>query len=139
MTEREIPFSAPMRATLMDGTKTQTRRVLTEAGVRCDSVVDGRAFCIAASGARGELICPYGISGDHLRVTGQPGLLLQITEVRAERLDSISVGDALAEGAQPGSDPVAGYRAIWDGLNKARGFGWTTNPWVWVIIFVRLQ
>jgi hypothetical protein len=128
-----------MRAKLIGGTKTQTRRVLTEAGITCDSVVEGRVYCIAGSGRREELDCPYGSPGDALRVPGEPKLLLQITSVRAERLDAISVGDALAEGVEPGSDPVSGYRAIWDWLNAERGFGWATNPWVWVISFVRLE
>jgi hypothetical protein len=138
MTEREILFSAPMRAKLLEGTKTQTRRVLCEAGVVCDAVLEGRAYKIGQTGARQEIICPYGIGGDRLWVRGRPDLLLEITQVWAERLGSISVGDALAEGVGPAADPVAGYRIIWDGLNAARGFGWSLDPWVWVISFRRL-
>ena len=134
MTEREILFGPPMRAKLLAGQKTQTRRVLSEAGVVCGRVVDGRAY---GSDHR-EIICPYGVAGDRLWVRGQPDILLGITEVRAERLGSISLDDALAEGVEPGADPVAGYRTIWDGLNAARGFGWDLDPWVWVITFVRL-
>lgn len=29
------------------------------------------------------------------------------------------------------------YRALWDSLNKARGFGWEKNPWVWCVSFRR--
>lgn len=139
MTEREIPFSAPMRAKLHEGVKTQTRRVLTEAGVVCDEVAHGRAFKVLFSGARQEIACPYGVAGDRLRVPGDPELLLLITSVRAERLLSISVDDAIAEGVDPKGDPVEGYKIVWDGLNEARGFGWERNPWVWVISFVRIE
>jgi hypothetical protein len=139
MSEREILFSAKMRAKLLDGSKTQTRRVLTEAGIVCDMVLEGRAYKYGAPGTQEEITCPYGAVGDRLWVRGQPDILLGITGVRAERLDSISVADARAEGVEPGTDPVAGYRVIWDGLNAARGFGWSENPWVWVITFKRLQ
>jgi hypothetical protein len=27
------------------------------------------------------------------------------------------------------------FRALWDSLNAKRGYGWQTNPWVWVIEF----
>jgi hypothetical protein len=139
MIEREILFSAPMRAKLLEGSKTQTRRVLTEAGIVCDLVLGGRAYKKGASGMQEEITCPYGAAGDRLMVRGQPDILLGITEVRAERLDSISVSDARAEGVGAGADPIEGYRMIWDGLNAARGFGWSENPWVWVITFTRLQ
>lgn len=25
--------------------------------------------------------------------------------------------------------------ALWDSINKKRGFGWEVNPWVWVVDF----
>lgn len=31
------------------------------------------------------------------------------------------------------------YRHLWDSLNEARGFGWDTNPWVWVVEFKRIE
>jgi hypothetical protein len=139
MIEREILFSTPMRAKLLEGSKTQTRRVLTEAGIACDLVLEGRAYKKGSSGTKEQIACPYGAAGDRLWVRGQPDILLGITEVRAERLDSISEADARAEGVGLGADPVAGYKVIWDELNAARGFGWSDNPWVWVITFTRLQ
>lgn len=33
---------------------------------------------------------------------------------------------------------IAHYAALWDTLNAVRGHGWRTNPWVWVVDFVRL-
>lgn len=88
-----------------------------------------------------------------LRVTGtwRPGihmprwasrLTLTVTDVRVQRLQEISEADAIAEGCSgvlgPNPDfpdewdpsPVEQYRDLWDRLNAARGFGWSTNPWV---------
>ncbi|WP_175867910.1 hypothetical protein [Burkholderia diffusa] len=76
-------------------------------------------------------------------------ITLEITAVRAERLRSISWGDAIAEGisdprrAARRVDPVEGcvaqFRQLWDGLNAARGHGWDANPWVWVVEFRRIE
>ena len=31
------------------------------------------------------------------------------------------------------------FEKLWDSLNAKRGFGWETNPWVWVIEFKRVN
>ena len=33
-------------------------------------------------------------------------------------------------GMEYGCDPQSAFRALWDSLNKDRGFGWAENPWV---------
>ncbi|WP_175663097.1 hypothetical protein [Burkholderia ambifaria] len=82
-------------------------------------------------------------------------IMLEITGVRAERLQSITEADAIAEGidrtaagfwstyGQSEADgtysPRLSYRCLWDGLNAARGHGWDANPWVWVIQFRRIH
>ncbi|RWU16207.1 hypothetical protein [Xanthomonas phaseoli] len=74
-------------------------------------------------------------------------LVLEITDVRVERLQAISEADALAEGAMewageqstPIRDLNAGderiaFKALWE----STGGDWDANPWVWVISFQRL-
>ena len=71
---------------------------------------------------------------------------LQVVGVRVERLHEISPLDALNEGwnctdeervlCHGGSqESVLWFADLWDSINKARGFGWDVNPWVWVVTF----
>lgn len=68
-------------------------------------------------------------------------IFLRVTAVRFEKLQSISAADALAEGVDPPEDlsyaPLA-FSQLWDSINVERGYGWETNPWVWVIAFKRI-
>lgn len=221
MRERPILFSAPMVRAILEGRKTQTRRVVKlqpASGVRLSPFVpsgleDGHGY---------GLNCPYGVPGDrlwvretHWRFTGCPPawdgfvsppsgnpyyaraylgdpklddnlvsagaavivpsiymprwasrILLEITEVRVQRLHEISEDCAVAEGVDTsplthedindipkgivrdvawalgvGSRPSAklAFQFLWDDLNDKRGFGWATNPWVWAITFRRVE
>lgn len=203
MKERPILFSAPMVRALLAGTKTQTRRVMSE------------KHCWHFIEATGDLaLCPYGRPGDRLwvRETWVPDppiddswastawngcgrtvseiperfhhprfcnyaadwlhgpirwtpsihmprwasrITLEVTDVRVERLQSISESDAIAEGIEIKFDgqgnpltfggtidalrPHAAreaYRALWESIN---GLGsWDANPWVWVVEFRRV-
>ena len=60
---------------------------------------------------------------------------LRIADVRAVRLCDISASDCRAEGATSRED----FAAKWDAVNKKRGCGWETNPWVWAITFERIE
>lgn len=65
---------------------------------------------------------------------------LEITGVRVERLQSISRGDAMAEGCPvpnmaDGEDPREWFAEVW----KSTGGDWGANPWVWVIDFKRIE
>lgn len=64
-------------------------------------------------------------------------LVLEVTAVRVERLQQIREADVHAEGCQlvQGEDARWHYGSLWNSLNAKRGFGWDTNPWVWVIEF----
>ncbi|PKH18809.1 hypothetical protein [Pseudomonas fluorescens] len=74
-------------------------------------------------------------------------ILLEITEVRVERLQDISRADIRAEGLlcppELASDDVSPnyrdwYPAAWRELWESTGGDWETNPWVWVVDFKRV-
>jgi len=90
-------------------------------------------------------------------------ILLEITDVRVERLQDISDGQAVDEGlvwegvkdgqaywnhtdhryppgshqqfSVSGTDAVSAFRNLW----KSTGGDWDANPWVWVVEFKRVQ
>lgn len=67
-------------------------------------------------------------------------ILLEITNVRVERLRSMSQADARAEGVIAASGPMeAGlaFRELWDSIYGIES--WQANPWVWVIEFKRVD
>lgn len=94
-------------------------------------------------------------------------LTLEVTDIRVERLQYISEEDAKAEGilelgkcnppdysmtgyprslSQYGHDKCIGFKTavdafhgLWDSINASRGYGWDSNPWVWVVEFRRVE
>lgn len=79
-------------------------------------------------------------------------ILLEVTEVRVQRLQEISREDALAEGivqlADGGfglpagefyhaADPRQSYFALWESINGAGAV--EANPWVWAVSFNRIK
>lgn len=57
---------------------------------------------------------------------------LPITDVRIEKLQSITNGQAIAEGIhQETPFPISAFRQVWDDIYG----NWRDNPWVWVIEF----
>lgn len=217
--ERPILFSGPMVRAILEGRKTQTRRVIkpqpeSRPGIACARLLfkcrDGKTPLVDTAAEEAGFMCPYGQSGDRLWVREtwavgarpdpfegcrdgieyradeiglddldelplyspeppdgfewdsvpsgwRPSIFmprwasridLEITDVRVERLQEISPGDAFDEGfkgdvdggAFIGSEErIPRFRDGWDKLNAKRGFGWDTNPWVWVLTFKRIQ
>ncbi|MER4659964.1 hypothetical protein J9B20_05400 [Klebsiella pneumoniae] len=71
-------------------------------------------------------------------------ILLEITDVRVERLNAISEEDAGREGYPADPSPYGGkmdkwlwFRQLWDGIYPEQSF--KHNPWVWVIEFKRVE
>ncbi|MEH9098433.1 hypothetical protein RAF55_05745 [Klebsiella pneumoniae] len=73
-------------------------------------------------------------------------ILLEITDVRVERLNSISDADAKAEGCCYGRgggipdfavNPADHFPTLWASIYGQES--WNANPWVWVIEFERVE
>lgn len=194
MKERPIFFSGEMVRAILDGRKTQTRRVLKpqpegRESQQFSGIAEAREYLGPKNhGKYGAYFgwdfipCPYGRPGDRLWVretwayewegSGCPdddGILyratdpgwddnetglrwrpsihmprefsritLEITGVRAERLQDISNSDALAEGCpSPDIHPREWFVALCQSINGPDL--WDANPWVWVIEFQRKE
>ncbi|HBX7818996.1 TPA: hypothetical protein MIG43_02085 [Klebsiella pneumoniae] len=220
MKERGMIFNGEMVRALLDGRKTQTRRIIKDCTVGRDPISKfikiGKKFIGCYPEDVPELIrecCPYGVPGDRIWVretwaeagANAPDLklyranypehvpsiyenvppaeeirwtpsihmprtasriLLEITDVRVERLNAISPEDAESEGLErtnftgfgdepglpsyPEPDvyfdplkkqwkeyPPEAFAGLWESIYGADS--WQANPWVWVIEFKRVE
>lgn len=209
MKSHPILFSTPMVQAILEGRKTQTRRIIkkkpriymipTCVGRNNKSELDNNVPRIIPDWGKEVLVktCPYGVVGDHLWVretwyyeshmydkaegealyryiykadnpehpvnvgAGKHGwkpsifmpkeacrINLEITNVKVERLQDITVEDAKAEGITKiqcdcgeciDSTEIGTYQDLWNSINAKRGYSWETNPFVWVISFKRIN
>lgn len=198
MIERGMIFNAEMVRAILDGRKTQTRRI-----VKLQPDEDGLAKVTNGpwvDTSERNYRCPFGDVGDRIWVretwaeagASAPNLklyranypehvpshyenvppaneirwtpsihmprwasriLLEITDVRVERLNAISERDAQAEGVaklrggywqhyQPGwtqhqLSARGSFVTLWKSIYGEES--WNSNPWVWVIEFKRIE
>ncbi|MEG8893404.1 morphogenetic protein [Klebsiella pneumoniae] len=198
MKERGMIFNGEMVRAILDGRKTQTRRIVkpqpdedglakvtngpwvdtSERNYRCPFGDVGdriwvretfqgplfdyeqmEAYLEDSSRFEKPEFCQYAADGGHrpeyqdaddnLRHGWRPSIhmprwasriMLEITDVRVERLKSISDGDAIREGCSiadmKSGDCVADvFARLWASIYGAES--WNANPWVWVIEFKR--
>lgn len=197
--ERPILFSAPMVRAILDGGKTQTRRVIRNQPIAsngrnkfdftnysddegANQYWTNKGFWHAKSQygkpadklwvketfkEYNDWLYVYKADGEdtlYSNIAWKPSIfmprkasriLLEITNIRVERLQDISEADAIAEGIELETGtahwknydasrggwrywecPIQSYRTLWESIN---GNGsWDLNPWVWVIEFKRI-
>ena len=74
-------------------------------------------------------------------------LFLRVKDVRVERVQDIAEKDAESEGFRTECGPltscptcnVSEFSKTWDARNTKSGYGWDSNPWVWVYEFERVE
>ncbi|EIW9592270.1 hypothetical protein E5D08_18400 [Klebsiella pneumoniae] len=216
MKERGMIFNGEMVRAILDGRKTQTRRIMApqpaddiERGIFPNPEAIGwKSSLRHKHGSTTAHFCPYGKPGDriwvreafrvHSRATdvatlvykasernswteqtrrvpvavcNKPAtpekwtpslhmprwasrILLEITDVRVERLNAISEEDARAEGiidggclncgepepcgcANPDPDATDAFAYLWQSIYGQEN--WNANPWVWAISFERIE
>ncbi|WP_312817207.1 morphogenetic protein [Atlantibacter subterraneus] len=212
MKERGMIFNGEMVRAILDGRKTQTRRIISERHLNLIDLGSQIGECYPVecgidhenSQSYYREHCPFGKPGDRIwvretyqgplfdyehmeayledsskfekpdfcvyRADGKPApefydaddnlhccwrpsihmprwasrILLEITDVRVERLASISQEDAAKEGYPANPEPYGGsmdkwlwFRQLWDSIYPEQSF--SHNPRVWVIEFKRVE
>ena len=186
---KPIIFSTPMVKAILEGRKTQTRRVIKidDAPENWKISIDGTSivrtepydiklpryaagdilwvretWATVSSGIieyKATYIEPYTGSTeiDHIgkKIAWRPSIympreaariFLRVTNVRVERVQEITVDDCRLEGCccsdclqtgphSPDCKCDTLFYNTWNDINAKRGYGWDTNPWVWVYEF----
>lgn len=162
MRERPIIFNNDMVRAILDGRKTQTRRIVKGVPSTHDfhgwvmnsstPADEGKAcWATGKSPLLNNIIrirSPFGEIGGRLWVRETfymprwaSRILLEITDVRVEKLKHVPRAGIIAEGypseraADGGEfDPFLWYRDLWESIYGEES--WQANPWVWVIEFI---
>jgi len=159
MKERPIIFSAPMVRAILDGRKTQTRRVVTfNASHRVQ--LAHKNWHIEDPDA--ILACPYGVPGDRLwvRETWRGGDIIcygphyhadeewhknagwksPMCMPRWASRITLEITDVRVQRLQDISEEDAqaeSAKEFWDSID-GKSHPWSSNPWVWVVTFKRV-
>jgi len=160
--ERGILFNGEMVRAILDGRKSQTRRIVKPQpeweGCIDDLEDDPKNYCWKYSDDYETPISldqilkkyphciPHGHPGDHLwHVKWRPSIHmprwasrinLEITNVRVERVNKITRDDAIAEGIKPYplmKNEHRQFRRLWFQLYGENS--WRDGLWVWVLEF----
>jgi len=148
-----ILFSTPMIRAILDGEKSQTRRIKYKCEIgdilwvretwREEGLNDKDAYIYKADFSEDWIKqkklhweSPYYMKGYMAR------LFLKVKNVRIEKLQDITYEDILAEGIKPDKycfqNIIIDFVKLWDSLNVERGCGWDNNPTVKVIEFEKV-
>ncbi len=68
-------------------------------------------------------------------------ITLEIKDIRVERVQDIGMKSAVAEGVSTmkgNPEPRILFQDLWNEINEKRGYGWETNPYVWVVEFEKI-
>ena len=193
MAEKPILFNTEMVRAILDGRKTQTRRLAK--GIPLHSpyfeVVDGAPMVCDDNGdwhpatdysriQPGDVLWvretwakdvgrymyranysdteKFYMNGREIKMAWRPSihmprdaarLFLRVTGVRIQRLQDITSGEAVAEGIKSNlrnpseaADALIAFEELWNSTVKPADqpqYGWNANPWVWVIVFERVD
>lgn len=102
----------------------------------------------------GRAVCDWKWKRDTLSSIHTPRwasrITLKITEIRVEQIQQLSREDFLAEGipqftmargilSDDPPDPRWKFIELWDSINAKKGYGWESNPWVFIISFQKVD
>jgi len=151
---KPIIFSAEMVRAIIDGRKTQTRRVVKGNPRYINPPYgSGDILWVRETWAYGQPYWYKATDEKNLVSNGsikwRPSihmpraaarLFLRVTGVRVERLHDISDADAHAEGMDSPSYPIIQFKDLWRDINdKREGCTWDGNPLAWVVGFERVK